>query len=145
MTVYVDHYTGVDFRFQSVEPGYAQTITEMEKHLIGFSHTQLEAVPICHEIGEEIHLLWKRDETIQPFQLQPEDTRDPTVEELAQMEAARHASIVTSARLLGRPLTPEELECIQVWFENGHIMGSTAPPLSDQLREQVNKLRNPGT
>lgn len=146
-TVFIDHFTGVDFRFQSGEEGYEQTIAEMEKHLVGFKRVQLEAVRISGEGGEEIKNVWVRDEAVQPFQMQPEviDPRDPTPEEVAQMEAARRASMASSENLLGRPLSPEEVACIQVWFENGRIMGNTAPPLSDLLIERVNQMRKSGT
>ncbi len=34
--VFVDHISGVDFRFHSVEVGYEQTTAEMEMYLVGF-------------------------------------------------------------------------------------------------------------
>ncbi|MBK8498857.1 MAG: hypothetical protein IPL52_08570 [Flavobacteriales bacterium] len=138
--VFVDHFTGVDFRFQSGEAGYEQTTAEMEKHLIGFDRAQLEVVRISPEDGEEINDVWVRDEAVQPFQMQPDviDPRDPTPDEVAQMETARRASIASSEQLLGRPLHPEEVACIHVWFENGRIMGNTTPPLSQLLIERHN-------
>lgn len=138
--VFVDHYTGVDFRFHSGEVGYEQTTAQMEKRLIGFSRAQLEAVDVSGEDGEHIHDVWVRDETVQPFELQPEvvDPRDPTPQERADIEAARHASIASAERLLERPLQPEEVACIRVWFENGRIMGSTAQPLAQLLIERHN-------
>jgi hypothetical protein len=140
--VFIDHYTGVDFRYQSSEDGYEQVTAEMEKHLVGFKRAQLEAV----SISGEILLIWERDEAVQPFQIQPEviDPRDPTPEELAQMESARRACIASDEKLLGRPLRPEEVACIQVWFENGRIMGNTTPPLSQLLIERHNAKYNPG-
>lgn len=143
--VFVDHYTGVDFRFHSVETGYEQTTAEMEKHLIGFRRDQLEAVASPGNDAEEIRVVWERDEAVQPFQLQPEvvDQREPTLKERAEMESARHASIVSAERLLGRPLQPEELDCIHVWFENGRIMGSTTPPLAQVLIDRRNAEYDP--
>jgi hypothetical protein len=133
--VYIDHFSGVDFRFHSVEAGYEQTTAEMEKRLIGFRRAALEAVRTFEEEGETIPVVWKRDEALQPFQLQPlkVDTREPTSEERAQMERAHQASITTCEKILGRSLTSDELACINTGFENGRIVGNIAPPLCDLL------------
>jgi hypothetical protein len=133
--VYVDHLSGVDFSFHNVEVGYAQVTAEMEKHLIGFTRAALEAVRTFDEEGQTIPVVWKRDETVQPFRLRPPviDPRDPTAEERVQMEAAHRASIATCERILGRPLSFDELECVHTGFENGRIVGSIAHPLCDLL------------
>jgi hypothetical protein len=133
--VFVDHLSGVDFRFHSVEPGYEQTTAEMEKHLIGFRRAGLEAVRTFEEEGQTIPVIWKRDEAVQPFQLRPPviDPRDPTPQERAQMEAAHQASIATCEKILGRSLEPAELACVQTGFENGRIVGSIAAPLCHLL------------
>lgn len=136
--VFVDHISGVDFRFHSVEAGYEQTTAEMEKHLIGFRRAALEAVRTFEEEGQTIPVVWKRDEAIQPFQLQPPvvDPRDPTPQERVQMEAAHKASIATCEKILGRPLSPKEAVCVQTAFENGRITGNIAPPLANLLVER---------
>lgn len=135
--VFIVHYSGVDFRFQSIEPGYEQTTAEMERHLIGFNRSSLELVRSLEE-EQTIPVVWTRDEAIQPFRFQPPvaDTRDPTPQEHAQMQAAHEASIATCERILGRALKPEEIECVKTGFENGRIVGSIAPPLSNLLIEK---------
>jgi hypothetical protein len=110
-------------------------MAEMEKHLFGFRRARLEAVRTFEEEGQTIPVIWKRDEAIQPFQLRPPvvEPRDPTPQERAQMEAAHQASIATCERILGRPLEPAELACVQTGFENGRIDGSIAAPLCHLL------------
>jgi hypothetical protein len=136
--VFVDHVSGVDFRFHSVDRGYEQTTAEMEKHLTGFRRAGLEAVRTFDEDEQAIPVVWKRDEAVQPFQLRPQliDPRDPTPQERARMEAAHQASIATCEKVLGRPLTPAELACVQTGFENGRIVGCIAPPLCHLLVER---------
>jgi hypothetical protein len=133
--VFVDHISGVDFRFLSIDKGFEQTVATMERYLIGFMRSALEAVPMLDEENQTIPVVWKRDESIQPFQLCPPviDPRGPTPEERVQMEAAYHASIATCERALGRPLEAGEIECVQTSFENGRIVGRIAPPLCDLL------------
>lgn len=136
--VFVDHLSGVDFRFTSVEAGYEQTIGEMERQLIGFRRAVLEAVHSFEEEGETIPVVWKRDEVVQPFQLRLPvvDSRDPTPQEIAQMQAAHQASIESSEKILGRRLEPDEIACVRTAFENGRIVGSIAAPLCDVLVER---------
>jgi hypothetical protein len=133
--VMIVHLFGVDFHIRSVESGYGQTTTEMEKHLIGFRRSALEAVPTLEEAGETFPVVWKRDEVLQPFQLMPPviDPRDPTPQERAQMERAHLASIAACERTLGRPLTVDEVACVNTRFENGRITGNIAPPLAQLL------------
>lgn len=120
--VFIDHISGVDFRFHSVEAGYEQTTAEMEKHLIGFRRAALEAVRTFEEEGQTIPVIWKRDEALQPFQLRP-----------LKMERAHLASIATCEKILGRSLTADELACIKTGFENGRIVGNIASPLCHLL------------
>ncbi len=133
--VFIDHISGVDFRFHSVELGYQQTTVEMEKHLIGFRRAALESVRTFEEEGQTIPVIWKRDEGLQPFELRPlkVDPREPTPEERAQMERAHLASIATCEKILGRSLTADELACVETGFENGRIVGSIASPLCHLL------------
>jgi hypothetical protein len=133
--VFVDHFSGVDFRFHSVEVGYSQTTAEMERHLLGFKRATLEAVGTFEEIGETIPVVWKRDEAIQPFQFRPQviDPRQPTLEERNQMEAAHRASIATCEKILGRSLRPDELTCVETRFENARIVGNIRAPLCNLL------------
>ena len=135
INVFVDHISGVDFRFHSVDGGYEQTMALMEKHLIGFRRAGLEAVRTFEEEGQTIPVVWKRDESAQPFQLRAPviDRRDPNPQERAQIEAAHQASIATCEKALGRPLKPAELACVQTGFENGRIVGGIAPPLCHLL------------
>ena len=132
--VFVDHLSGVDFRFHSVDPGYEQTTAEMENRLIGFKRAKLEAVRTLDE-EQTIPVVWERDEASQPFQLRASavDPRDPTPEERARMKAAHDSSIATCEKILGRPLRGEEVACVKTGFENGRIMGSIAPPLAQLL------------
>jgi hypothetical protein len=136
--VFVDHISGVDFRFHSVEVGYEQTTAGMEMHLIGFKRAVLEAVGTLDEEGQTIPVIWTRDEAVQPFQLRPPviDPRPPTPQERAQMEAAHQASIVTCEKILGRQLEPHEIACVQTGFENGRIVGNIAAPLCHLLVER---------
>ena len=135
--VFVDHLSGVDFRFHSVEMGYEQTTAEMEKHLIGFKRAMLETVRTLDE-EQTIPVVWKRDELFQPFQLHPPviDTRDPSPEERTRMQAAHQASITTCEKILGRPLSLDEVACVQTGFENGRITGKIAAPLAHFLMER---------
>jgi hypothetical protein len=136
--VFVDHFSGVDFRFQSVEAGYEQTLAEMEKYLIGFSSAAVKAVRTFDEEAQTIPAIWTRDETVQPFQLRPPviDPRSPTPQERAQMDAAHQATIATCEKILGRQLQPHEIACVQTGFENGCIVGSVAAPLCNLLVER---------
>lgn len=135
--IFVDHLSGVDFRFHSMERGYEQATREMEKHLTGFKRGSLEAVGTLDE-EQTIPVIWKRDEALQPFQLRPPviDTREPTPEERAQMQAAHQASLAACEKILGRPLSPDEVACVQTCFENGRIAGNIAPPLAQFLVER---------
>jgi hypothetical protein len=136
LEMYVYHISGVDFRFQDCFVGYDQVMTTMEKHLSGFSRARAEAVlEIDQAIGPPI---WTRDETVQPFQLRPPaiDSREPTPEELVQMNTARHASIAICEKILGRALNQHEVDCIQVEFKNGRIVGGIAAPLCNLLIER---------
>jgi hypothetical protein len=134
--IHVDHISGVDFRFQDSEAGYEQVMREMEKHLIGFTRSALEAVGSL-EVEADIPIVWKREESLQPFQVQQMviDPRDPTPEESIQMDAARRATIETCEKKLGRPLNSEERECVCIGFENGRIVGHVKPPLCNLLIE----------
>jgi hypothetical protein len=136
--VFVDHFSGVDFRFHSVDGGYAQTTAEMERRLIGFRRDALEAVRTFEEEGQTIPVVWARDEAVQPFALRSPviDLRDPTPGERTQMEAAHRASIATCEKILGRPLRAEEIACVETGFVNGRIMGNIAPPLAQLLIER---------
>jgi hypothetical protein len=135
--VFVDHISGVDFGFLSMEVGYDQTTTEMERYLFGFRRSTLNAVGTLDDEGEDIPIVWKRDESVQPFQLQPPviDPRGPNSEERARMSTAHQASIATCERILRRPLLTHELACVQTTFENGRIVGSIAAPLCNLLVE----------
>jgi hypothetical protein len=136
--VFVDHISGVDFRFRSVEVGYEQTTAEMEMYLVGFKRASLDAVRTLDEDGQTIPVLWTRDGAVQPFQLRPGviDPRPPTPQERAQMEAAHQASIATCEKILGRQLGPHEIACVQTGFENGRIVGNIAAPLCHLLVER---------
>jgi len=109
----------------------------MEQHLTGFSRVKAEAAGTWEQ-KLDTPPVWQRDEAVQPFQLRPPviDPRDPTPQELAQMEAAHRASIATCERILGRPLQPGEMACVHTGFENGRITGSIAPPLCHLLVER---------
>jgi hypothetical protein len=109
----------------------------MEQHLIGFSRARTEAVG-TFEREKDIPAVWRRDETIQPFELHPlpVTSRGPTPEEVVQMEAAHQATIASCERSLGRALTVDERACVHVEFRNGQITGSIAFPLSEILIER---------
>ena len=132
--IYVNHLSGVDFGFHSTETGYADVLASMERHLIGFKTSDVEAAKTW---GEKLGRppIWKRDEQVQPFQLEPlvVDTRPPTEAERQQMTEAHRASVVTCERILGRPLQPHELACVHTGFENARIVGRIASPLSELL------------
>lgn len=136
--VFVDHVSGVDFRFHNVEVGYEQTTAEMEKYLGGFTRAALEAVGSLDEGGQTIPVIWTRQEAVQPFQLAPPviDPRPPTPEERAQIEAAHQAAIATCEKILGRQLEPHEIACVQTGFENGRIVGNIAARLCHELVER---------
>jgi hypothetical protein len=135
--VYIDHFSGVDFRFGSDEAGYEQVMASMERHLIGFSRAQAEAAGTWEQ-KLKMPVIWRRDEAVQPLQLRPPliDPREPTAEESVQMEAAHRAAIATCERILGRPLSADELACVHTGFENGRIVGDIARPLCDLLAKQ---------
>ena len=134
LEIYIDHISGVDIRFHNVESGYEQVMASMEEHLIGFSRAKAEGAGTWEQ-KLDTPPVWERDEAIQPFVLRPPviDPRDPTPQERARMQAAHQASIVTCEKILGRPLDPAELACVQTGFENGRIVGSIAPPLCHLL------------
>ncbi|MGD0769659.1 MAG: hypothetical protein ABSB42_15860 [Tepidisphaeraceae bacterium] len=96
LEVYVNHISGVDFYFQNVELGYEQVMASMELHLIGFSRNRAEAEGTWEQ-KLDTPVVWKRDVSVQPFQLRAPkiDTRDPSKEELTQMESAHRATIST--------------------------------------------------
>ena len=104
--VYINHLSGVDFRFHSTEHGYTDALVAMERHLIGFSTSGVENVETW-EANPDRPPVWKRDEQVQPFQLEPLviDNRLPTDAERQQMAAARQASVDTCERDFG-PGTP---------------------------------------
>jgi hypothetical protein len=137
LEVYINHISGVDFRFHNVEAGYEQVMASMEQHLIGFSRAKIEAAGTWEQ-KLDTPPVWKRDEAIQPFKLRPPviDSRDPTPEELVQMQAAHRASVATCEKILGRPLSADEIACVETGFENGRITGNIAPPLSRLLVER---------
>lgn len=137
LEVYVDHVSGVDFRFHNVELGYEQVMASMEQHLIGFSRAKAEAAGTWEQ-KLDTPPVWKRDEAVQPFQLRPPkiDTREPTAEELVQIQAAHRASVCTCQKILGRRLTADEIACVETGFENGRITGNIAAPLSQLLVER---------
>lgn len=132
--VYVVHFSGVDFRFHSTESGYADVLAAMERHLIGFNASDVAGAGTWEDELDSPPV-WKRDETLQPFQLEPPliDNRPPTEAEHQQMAAARQASVDTCERILGRALLPEELDCVQVRFENARVVGHIASPLSSRI------------
>jgi hypothetical protein len=136
LEIYVDHISGVDFRFHSVDEGYAQVMAEMENHLIGFARERVETVGTIKEMNYDMPAVWTRDETVQPFELheRPIDRRDPTEAEVEQMERARAATVVTCERILGRSLTDAERACIHVTFENGKIVGNISALLAEFLK-----------
>lgn len=141
LEIYINHFSGVDFRFHDVDTGYAQVMASMEEHLVGFSRAKAEAEGTWEE-KLDTPVVWRRDESIQPFELHaPEvDPRPPTAEERVRMEAAHRASIATCEKLLGRSLQAAELACIHTGFENGRITGSIAPPLCDLLVERQDEI-----
>jgi hypothetical protein len=63
-----------------------------------------------------------------------------TPEQTQQVEAARQATIATSERLLGRPLTDDEKSCIKVEWRDDRPAGSVAPPLSETLKQRQAEL-----
>jgi hypothetical protein len=134
LEVYVNHFSGVDFRFHNVEPGYLQVMSVMEQRLIGFSRSKLEAAGTWEEKLDGT-AVWQRDESVQPYEFQPQvvDPRPPTEAERLQMAAAHQASIATCAKLLGRQLQDHELACIYTGFENGRIVGNISPPLCNLI------------
>ena len=137
LEVYINHISGVDFRFHDVEAGYEQVMASMEQHLIGFSRANAEAGGTWEQ-KLDTPLVWKRDEAVQPFQLRPPkiDPREPTADERAQLERAHLASIATCEKILGRSLTADELACVETGFQNGRIVGNIAPPLWHSLMER---------
>jgi hypothetical protein len=137
LEVYINHLSGVDFRFHDVEAGYEQVMASMEQHLVGFSRAIAEAAGTWEQKLDSPPV-WKRDEAIQPFQLRPPeiDPREPTAEERQRMESAHRASIATCEKILGRLLQPQEIACVQTGFENGRIVGSIAAPLCHMLVER---------
>jgi hypothetical protein len=137
LEVYINHISGVDFRFHDVEVGYEQVMASMEKHLIGFSRAKAEAAETWDKKLDSPPV-WKRDEAIQPFELRPPviDPREPTPEERVQMAAAHKASIATCEKILGRALDANEVACVQTNFENGRITGNITPPLAQRLVER---------
>jgi len=132
--VYVNHVSGVDFRFNSVDRGYAEVMASMELHLIGFVRSAVDSAGSWDEKADQ-PFVWKRDENVQPFELQPLvlDDRPPTEQERTQMAAAHEASVSTCERIMGRPLLAEELKCVYTGFENARIVGRIDQPLADQL------------
>ncbi len=145
LEIFVDHFTGVDFRFQDAEEGYDQVLAAMEQHLIGFQRARVEAVVPFEKAGDMAEI-WKRDEAIQPFRLRPQkvDNREPSPEERLQMESAHKASIATCERILGRALSADELQCISTRFENGRITGGITSPLRDRIvRREAEKFGRP--
>jgi hypothetical protein len=140
LEVYIDHISGVDFRFHDVEVGYARVMASMEQHLIGFSRATAEAAETWDKKLDSPPV-WKRDEAIQPFELRAPviDPREPTPQERVQMEAAHKASIATCEKILGRPLDAKEVACVQTGFENGRITGNIAPPLAQRLVDRQSR------
>jgi hypothetical protein len=136
LEIYVDHMSGVDFRFHSVDEGYAQVLAEMEKHLIGFSRERLETVRTIEEMNYDIPAVWTRDENVQPFELHEEPIvrRDPTEAEAEQIVRARAAAIETCERILGRTLTEAERAFVHVDFKNGKIVGNIYGLLAELVK-----------
>jgi hypothetical protein len=132
--VYVNHISGVDFRFHSVDRGYAEVMASMELHLHGFVRSAVDSAGSWDEKADQ-PFVWKRDEKVQRFELQPPvfSDRPPTEQERAQMAAAHAASVSTCERIMGRPLLTEELKCVYTGFENARIVGRIDQPLADQL------------
>lgn len=141
--VCVNHFSGVDFSFHDSEPGYGQVVAMMEVHLLGFSRVKLEAAGTWEQ-QLDAPPVWRRDKTIQPFRLRPPevDTREPTPEEIIQMQAAHQASIATCEKLLGRALNETELECVHTGFKNGRIVGDLSQPLADEIVKGQAELLN---
>ncbi|HZZ45184.1 MAG TPA: hypothetical protein VFE58_19765 [Tepidisphaeraceae bacterium] len=135
--VYINHVSGVDFRFKDVDVGYEQVMESMEQYLIGFSRDKAEVAGAREQALNTIPV-WKRDEGIQPFELRlPKiNTREPTAQELMQMQLAHRASVASCEKILGRTLTPDEMVCVETSFENGSVKGNIAPPLSRLLIER---------
>jgi hypothetical protein len=71
LEIYLDHYSGVDFRFQNGDSGYEQVMAEMEKHLLGFLQARVEAVGTWDEEQDLPVVVWRRDEAVQSFELRP--------------------------------------------------------------------------
>jgi hypothetical protein len=59
--VFIDHLSGVDFTFLSVESGYVQVMAAMERHLNGFSRARLEAVGTLDEEENFPVVVWRCD------------------------------------------------------------------------------------
>lgn len=66
----VGHFSGAEFRFHDVDPGYDQVINAMEQHLLGFSRAKAEAAFPNDQKQENAPPIWKRNEVLQPFQPQ---------------------------------------------------------------------------
>jgi hypothetical protein len=67
---FVDLFGGVDFQFTSADAGYEQVTADMAKHLIGFSRVRAESVG-SWKTEHDIPVVWRRDVSIQPFELRP--------------------------------------------------------------------------
>ena len=63
-----------------------------------------------------------------------------TAEQEQQVEAARSATVATSERMLGRPLTGLEKQCIHVDFKEGRTVGRITAPLSETLKKRQAEL-----
>ena len=145
LEIYVDHFSGVDFRFSSVGKGYDQVMKAIEEHLVGFSRARAEAVGSWEE-EQDLPVVWRRDLVAQPFELRlPQvDPRDPTPVEPHVIECVRNATIGICAMCLGRELEAEELHCIQANLIEGRIRGSITCPLSETLTRSQDQLNGKG-
>ena len=92
---FADVFAGVDFQFTNADAGYEQVMAEMAKHLMGFSRVRAESVG-SWKTEDDIPVVWRRDVSIQPFELRP----PPVIPAPSSPEAA-HVRKVWEA--LGRP------------------------------------------
>jgi hypothetical protein len=143
LEIYVDHFSGVDFRFSNACKGYEQVMTAMEVRLLGFSRDRAEAVGSWEE-EQRLPVVWRRDLVAQPFEsrLPEADPRDPTPVELHVRESVRNVTIAICALRLGRELEADELRCVHTDLKDGKIQGAIAYPLSETLTRRQTELND---
>jgi hypothetical protein len=145
LEIYVDHFSGVDFRFTSAEKGYEQVMTAMEQHLSGFSRARAEAVGTWEE-EQDLPVVWRRDLVAQPFEsrLPQKGPRGPKHVETHAMECLRNATIAVCEMRLGRQIEAGELRCIHTDVKDGTIQANIAEPLSKTLTRRQDELHERG-